>query len=138
MDGQHHRGVSRDRIDARNELPITRLPGVGAVAESLKTGKAVVKTIGTGAKASYKASVGIRRAGLTFLAETGGAGASEATKVFNYIGTKGAKAVGATAKSGQIVGKILQGSINLWSHSSSRWLPAPTRPTRRPASPAPP
>ncbi|MEV8324402.1 hypothetical protein [Kitasatospora sp. NPDC056731] len=92
---------------------LAALPGVGAVAKSLKAGKAIVKTIGTGAKASYKASVGVRRAGLTFLAETGGSGASDATKVFNYLGTKGAKVVGATEKSGKIAGKVLQGSVNL-------------------------
>ncbi|MFF1788402.1 hypothetical protein ACFVX9_18320 [Kitasatospora sp. NPDC058243] len=92
---------------------LAALPGVGAVAKSLKAGKAVVKTIGTGAKASYKASVGVRRAGLTFLAETGGSGASDATKVFNYIGTKGAKVVGASEKAGKLAGKVLQGSVNL-------------------------
>ncbi|MGW0283929.1 hypothetical protein ACWDXT_12540 [Streptomyces sp. NPDC003236] len=92
---------------------LAALPGVGAVAKSLKAGRAVVKTIGTGAKASYKASVGVRRAGLTFLAETGGSGASDATKVFNYIGTKGAKVVGATEKAGKLTGKVLQGSVNL-------------------------
>ncbi|MFD4531974.1 hypothetical protein ACFWNL_20170 [Kitasatospora sp. NPDC058397] len=92
---------------------LAALPGVGAVAKSLKAGKAIVKTIGTGAKASYKASVGVRRAGLTFLAETGGSKASDATKVFNYIGTKGAKVVGASEKAGKIAGKVLQGSVNL-------------------------
>ncbi|MFD7587895.1 hypothetical protein ACFV84_21010 [Kitasatospora sp. NPDC059811] len=92
---------------------LAALPGVGAVAKSLKAGKAIVKTIGTGAKASYKASVGVRRAGLTFLAETGGSGASDATKVFNYIGTKGAKVVGASEKAGKLAGKVLQGSVNL-------------------------
>lgn len=92
---------------------LAALPGIGAVAKSLKAGKAVVKTIGTGAKAGYKASVGVRRAGLTFLAETGGTGASDATKVFNYIGTKGAKVLKASEKAGQIAGKVLQGSVNL-------------------------
>ncbi|CAN3983280.1 hypothetical protein [Kitasatospora purpeofusca] len=92
---------------------LAALPGVGAVAKSLKAGKAITKTIGTGAKASYKASVGVRRAGLTFLAETGGSGASDVSKVFNYIGTKGAKVLGASEKAGQIAGKVLQGSVNL-------------------------
>ncbi|MFJ7278515.1 hypothetical protein [Kitasatospora sp. NPDC098663] len=92
---------------------LAALPGVGAVAKSLKAGRAVTKTIGAGAKASYKASVGVRRAGLTFLAETGGSGASDATKVFSYLGTKGAKAVGASEKAGKLTGKVLQGSVNL-------------------------
>ncbi|MFE0686070.1 hypothetical protein ACFW17_35440 [Streptomyces sp. NPDC058961] len=60
-----------------------------------------MQTIGTGAKASYKASVGVRQAGLTFPSETGGAGASDASKVFNYIGTKGAKAVKASENAGK-------------------------------------
>ncbi|MEU6964277.1 hypothetical protein [Streptomyces chrestomyceticus] len=89
------------------------LPGVGAVAKSLKAGKAITKTIGIGAKAGTKASVAVRRAGMTFLAETGGKGASDATKVFNYIGTKGAKIVGVSEKAGKITGKVLQGSVNL-------------------------
>ncbi|MER5563227.1 hypothetical protein ABT071_32010 [Streptomyces sp. NPDC002506] len=92
---------------------LAALPCIGAVAKSFKAGKSVVQTIGTGAKASYKASVGVRRAGLTFPSETGGAGASDASKVFNYIGTKGAKAVKASENAGQIAGKVLQGSINL-------------------------
>ncbi|MGA5822879.1 hypothetical protein ACPC54_34085 [Kitasatospora sp. NPDC094028] len=92
---------------------LAALPGVGAVAKGLKAGRAITKTIGVGAKASYKASVGVRRAGLTFLAETGGSGASDATKVFNYIGTKGAKVVGASEKAGKLTGKVLQGSVNL-------------------------
>ncbi|MFJ8473526.1 hypothetical protein [Kitasatospora sp. NPDC094011] len=92
---------------------LAALPGVGAVAKSLKAGKAITKTIGTGAKASYRASVGVRRAGLTFLAETGGKGASEASSVFNYIGTKGAKIVKATEQTGKIAGKVLQGAVNL-------------------------
>ncbi|MDC2961319.1 hypothetical protein PO587_43535 [Streptomyces gilvifuscus] len=92
---------------------LAALPGVGAVAKSLRSCKAVVKTIGSGAKASYKASVVTRRAGLAFLAETGGVGASDATKVFNYIGTKGAKVVGASERAGKLTGKVLQGSVNL-------------------------
>ncbi|KJS63837.1 hypothetical protein [Streptomyces rubellomurinus] len=92
---------------------LAALPGIGAVSKSLKAGKAITKTIGAGAKAGHKASVGVRRAGLTFLSETGGTGASDASKVFNYIGTKGAKIVGATEKAGQITGKVLQGSVNL-------------------------
>ncbi|MFJ9079400.1 hypothetical protein ACIRO3_29780 [Streptomyces sp. NPDC102278] len=89
------------------------LPGVGAVAKSLKAGKAITKTFGVGAKLGTKASVSVRRAGLTFLAETAGSGASDASKVFNYIGTKGAKVLGASEKAGQITGKVLQGSVNL-------------------------
>ncbi|MFH8692491.1 hypothetical protein ACH4EC_37215 [Streptomyces anulatus] len=89
------------------------LPGVGAVAKSLKAGKAITKSIGTGAKFGTKAAVGVRRAGLTFLAETGGAGASDATKAFNYLGARGAKAISASEKAGKLTGKVLQGSVNL-------------------------
>ncbi|MFJ3222948.1 hypothetical protein ACIPJS_06235 [Streptomyces sp. NPDC086783] len=92
---------------------LAALPGVGAVATSLKSGRAVLKTIGTGARASYRAGVVTRRAGLAFLAETGGSGAADATKVFNYIGTKGAKIVGASERAGKVTGKVLQGSVNL-------------------------
>lgn len=92
---------------------LAALPGIGAVAKSMKAGKAVTKTFGIGAKAATKTRVAVRRAGLTFLAETGGVEASNATKVFDYIGTKGAKALGATEKAGKLTSKVLQGSVNL-------------------------
>ncbi|RSO40255.1 hypothetical protein DMH15_15485 [Streptomyces sp. WAC 06725] len=88
------------------------LPGVDAIAKSLKPARPS-KTIGTGAKASYKASVAVRRAGYTFLAEPGGTGASDATKVFKYLGDKGAKALRGSEKAGETAGKVLQGSVNL-------------------------
>ncbi|MFH9570482.1 hypothetical protein [Streptomyces sp. NPDC017230] len=92
---------------------LSALPGIGAVAKSLAVGRAVTKTIGAGANATYKAQVVVRKAGMAFLAETGGSGASEASWLANYIGTKGAAAVGASGKSGQIAGKVLEGSVGL-------------------------
>ncbi|MFB6991309.1 hypothetical protein ACFC0C_26515 [Streptomyces sp. NPDC056178] len=89
------------------------LPALGAVAKSMKAGTAVLKTVGAGSKAAYRARVAVRRAGLTFLAETGGAEASNASKVFDYIGAKGAKIVRLSEQSGKIAGKVLQGSVNL-------------------------
>ncbi|MFG2622174.1 hypothetical protein ACGFXC_31605 [Streptomyces sp. NPDC048507] len=92
---------------------LAALPGVGAVAKGLKAGRTAMKTIGTGAKAVTKASVVSKAAGRSFLATTGGTGASEASAVFNYLGTKGAKAVGASTTAGKLSGKVLQGSVNL-------------------------
>ncbi|MBY8884155.1 hypothetical protein K7472_04750 [Streptomyces sp. PTM05] len=100
---------------------LAALPGVGAVAKSLKAGRAGMKLIGTGAKAMSKAKVFTATAGREFLGVTGGAGkgakaiaeAAEASKVFDYIGTKGAKLVKASAASGKKAGKFLQGSVNL-------------------------
>ncbi|MFJ9615315.1 hypothetical protein [Streptomyces noursei] len=82
------------------------IPGIGATAKGLKAGTASMRAVG-GLKAASRA------AGRTFLAEVAGKGASEASKVFTYIGTRGAKAVGASAHAGKITGKVLQGSINL-------------------------
>ncbi|GLW04738.1 hypothetical protein [Streptomyces lavendulae] len=92
---------------------LAALPGVGAVAKSVKAGQAAMKTIGTGASAVAKAGVVTDSAGRAFLAATGGSAASEASTVFNYIGVRGSKAVRASTKSGQISGKVLQGSVNL-------------------------
>ncbi|GAA2951357.1 hypothetical protein [Streptomyces enissocaesilis] len=92
---------------------LAALPGIGAVAKSLKAGRVAMKTIGMTGGAVSKASVVSKTAGRTFLATTGGSGASEATTVFNYIGTKGARVVGTSTTSGKIAGKVLQGSVNL-------------------------
>ncbi|MFF3153226.1 hypothetical protein [Streptomyces sp. NPDC057910] len=100
---------------------LAALPAVGSVAKSLKAGRAAVKVIGTSAKAATKAKVFTGVAGREFLGLTGGAGkgaaaikdAAEATKVFDYIGRKGAKLVKASESSGKIAGKVLQGSVNL-------------------------
>lgn len=92
---------------------LAALPGIGAVAKSLKAGGAAMKTIGTASGAVSKASVVSKTAGRTFLATTGGSAASDASTVFNYIGTKGAKVVGTSTSSGKIAGKVLQGSVNL-------------------------
>ncbi|MFF0966871.1 hypothetical protein ACFYWA_16905 [Streptomyces sp. NPDC003283] len=100
---------------------LAALPAVGSVAKSLKAGRAAVKVIGTGAKATSKARVFTGVAGREFLGLTGGAGkgaaaiteAAEATKVFKYIGTKGAKLLKLSESSGKFAGKALQGSVNL-------------------------
>ncbi|MFD9357239.1 hypothetical protein [Streptomyces sp. NPDC060031] len=92
---------------------LAALPGVGAVAKSLKAGRAAMKTIGVAGGAVSKASVVSKAAGRSFLATTGGSAASEASTVFNYIGTKGAKVVGTSTASGKIAGKVLQGSVDL-------------------------
>lgn len=82
------------------------IPGIGATAKGLKAGAVSMRAVG-GLK------VASRAAGRTFLAEVAGKGASEASKVFTYIGARGAKAVGASANAGKIAGKVMQGSINL-------------------------
>ncbi|MGW1373535.1 HrpF/NolX family T3SS translocon protein [Streptomyces sp. NPDC002446] len=82
------------------------IPGIGATAKGLKAGATSMRAVG-GLK------VASRAAGRTFLAEVAGRGASEATKVFSYIGTRGAKAVGASTNAGKIAGKVMQGSVNL-------------------------
>ncbi|PAU47867.1 hypothetical protein CK936_16285 [Streptomyces albireticuli] len=92
---------------------LAALPAIGAIAKSIRSGKAVLTHIGAGSKAVFRAQVATRRAGLIFLAETGGTGAADAAKIFDYIGTKGAKAVGASASAGKLTGKVLQGSVNL-------------------------
>ncbi|MEU6058873.1 hypothetical protein [Streptomyces sp. NPDC047097] len=82
------------------------IPGISAVAKGLKAGTTAMRTA-TGLK------VAARSAGRTFLTEIAGQGASEATKVFGYLGQRGAKLVGATAAKGKIAGKVMQGSVNL-------------------------
>ncbi|MFD5732322.1 hypothetical protein ACFWIY_05775 [Streptomyces sioyaensis] len=82
------------------------IPGIGATAKGLKAGAVSMRAVG-GLK------VASRAAGRTFLTEVAGKGASEASKVFTYIGTRGAKVVGASTDAGKIAGKVMQGSINL-------------------------
>ncbi|WEB41721.1 hypothetical protein MOV08_22240 [Streptomyces yunnanensis] len=82
------------------------IPGIGAAAKGLKAGTASMRAV-SGLK------VASRAAGRTFLAEVAGKGGSEASKVFTYIGARGAKAVGASANAGKIAGKVMQGSISL-------------------------
>ncbi|MFF7233371.1 hypothetical protein [Streptomyces sioyaensis] len=85
---------------------LSLIPGISAVAKGLRTGTMSMRSVG-GLQAATRA------AGRTFLAEVAGKGASEASKVFTYIGTRGATAVGAGANAGKIAGKAMQGSINL-------------------------
>ncbi|MCK8678445.1 hypothetical protein [Streptomyces lichenis] len=82
------------------------IPGIAAVAKGLKAGTTAMRTA-TGLK------VAARTAGRTFLTEVAGKGASEATKIFGYLGQRGATALGATARQGQIAAKVMQGSVNL-------------------------
>ncbi|WP_267033313.1 hypothetical protein [Streptomyces sp. NBC_00091] len=82
------------------------LPGIGAAAKGLKAGTTSMRAVGS-------LKVASRAAGRTFLAEVAGKGASEASKVFTYVGARGAKALGASTNAGKIAGKVMQGSITL-------------------------
>ncbi|MFI0716661.1 hypothetical protein ACH4SK_40055 [Streptomyces inhibens] len=84
------------------------LPGMKAVAGSVKTGAQSMRAVG-------KATIAVRAGGRAFLAETGGRAASEAAPNFSYLGQKVAGGVGksvseAGAKS---IAKVMQGSANL-------------------------
>ncbi|MYY81548.1 MULTISPECIES: hypothetical protein [unclassified Streptomyces] len=82
------------------------IPGISAVAKGLKAGT-------TSMRAASGLRIAARKAGRAFLTEVAGKGASEATTVFNYLGQRGAKALGTTAKNGTIAAKVMQGSVNL-------------------------
>ncbi|MFH8405301.1 hypothetical protein ACH4FX_11080 [Streptomyces sp. NPDC018019] len=85
---------------------LAALPAVGAVAKSLKAGKVAMRSVG-------KVGVATKSAGRAFLVATGGAGASEASTMFSYVGAKGAKILRKSEIAGKIGGKVLQGSVNL-------------------------
>lgn len=82
------------------------IPGISAVAKGLKAGT-------TSMRAASGLRVAARKAGRAFLTEVAGKGASEATTVFNYLGQRGAKVLGTSAKNGTIAAKVMQGSVNL-------------------------
>ncbi|MEV7418609.1 hypothetical protein [Streptomyces sp. NPDC089919] len=85
---------------------LSLIPGIGAVSKGLKAGRASMKAVGS-------VKVASRAAGRTFVAQVAGKGASDASTVFNYIGTRGAKVVGASADAGKLAGKVVQGSVVL-------------------------
>ncbi|WEB41718.1 hypothetical protein MOV08_22225 [Streptomyces yunnanensis] len=85
---------------------IGALPVVGALGKAARAGNLAMRSVG-------KASVAVRSGGRAFLAATGGATAAEAGAIGKYLGAKGAKFVGATARQGEVAGKVIQGTIDL-------------------------
>ncbi|MCX4546655.1 hypothetical protein [Streptomyces sp. NBC_01565] len=81
------------------------LPVIGAVGKAAKAGKLAMKSVG-------KVSVAIRSGGRAFLSAAGSATA-DAGKISGYLGTKGAKFVGASATKGVLAGRVIQGSASL-------------------------
>ncbi|MEU8917288.1 hypothetical protein [Streptomyces nigrescens] len=84
------------------------LPVVGALGKAARAGYLSMRSVG-------KASVAVRSGGRAFLAATGGAAAAEAGAIAGYLGTRGAKFIGATASQGKVAGKVIQGTIDLAS-----------------------
>ncbi|MBC2875611.1 MULTISPECIES: hypothetical protein [Streptomyces] len=80
------------------------VPAFGAVAKGLRTGAVSMRSVG-------KVGVAVRSGGRAFLAATGGAAAAEAGAISRYLGAKGARIVGATAKQGVVAGKVIEGSV---------------------------
>ncbi|MEK2478967.1 hypothetical protein [Streptomyces noursei] len=81
------------------------LPVVGALGKAARAGNLTMRSVG-------RASVAVRSGGRAFLAATGAA-AAEAGAIANYLGTAGAKFIGASATQGKVVGKVIQGTIDL-------------------------
>ncbi|MFI5705887.1 hypothetical protein ACIA78_38345 [Streptomyces xanthochromogenes] len=82
------------------------LPVVGALGKAAKAGKLAMRSVG-------KVGVAARASGRAFLAATGGAKAAKAGRLSTYVGSRGAEAIGATAKQGKIAAKVIQGSVEL-------------------------
>ncbi|MYT27542.1 MULTISPECIES: hypothetical protein [unclassified Streptomyces] len=82
------------------------LPVVGALGEAARAGKLAMRSVG-------KVSVAVRSGGRAFLAATGGAAAAEVGPIGKYLGTKGAKFIGASAKQGEVAGKVIQGTVDM-------------------------
>ncbi|WP_018680715.1 hypothetical protein [Actinokineospora enzanensis] len=81
------------------------IPFVGAVGKAAKAGKAAMKSVG-------KVSVATKSAGRAFLAASVKS-SGDVGKIANYLGTRGAKLVGASAKNGKIAAKVLKGAVDL-------------------------
>ncbi|MFI9311081.1 hypothetical protein [Streptomyces triculaminicus] len=82
------------------------LPVVGALGKAARAGKLSMRSVG-------KASVALRSSGRAFLAATGGAAAAEAGTIAHYLGTKSATFINASARQGQVAGKVIQGTVDL-------------------------
>ncbi|CAM5321913.1 hypothetical protein [Streptomyces abikoensis] len=82
------------------------LPVVGAFGKAARAGKLAMRSVG-------KASVAVRSGGRAFLAATGGASAADAGLIADYLGTAGAKLVGASARQGKVAGKVIEGTVAL-------------------------
>ncbi|MEU1075960.1 MULTISPECIES: hypothetical protein [unclassified Streptomyces] len=82
------------------------VPAFGALAKGLRTGAVSMRSVG-------KVGVAVRSGGRAFLAATGGAAAAEAGAISRYLGAKGARIVGATAKQGVVAGKVIEGSVSM-------------------------
>ncbi|MGW1373532.1 hypothetical protein ACWD6P_04535 [Streptomyces sp. NPDC002446] len=82
------------------------LPVVGALGKAARAGNLAMRSVG-------RAGVAVRSGGRAFLAATSGAAAAEAGAIANYLGTSGAKFVGASARQGKVIGKVIQGTVDL-------------------------
>ncbi|WP_171163696.1 hypothetical protein [Streptomyces sp. I05A-00742] len=82
------------------------LPVVGALGKAARAGNLAMRSVG-------RAGVAVRSGGRAFLAATGGAAAAEAGAIANYLGATGAKVVRASATQGRLVGKVIQGTVDL-------------------------
>ncbi|MGD3105489.1 hypothetical protein [Streptomyces sp. YGL11-2] len=82
------------------------LPVVGALGKAARAGNLAMRSVG-------KASVAVRSGGRAFLAATSGAAAAEAGTIANYLGTKSATFIRASASQGKVASKVIQGTVDL-------------------------
>ncbi len=85
------------------------VPGINAIARGAKAAKAAGSLVSVG-----KVSLTVKAGSRAFLTTVAGAEASEATKLFTYLGKQvAAKAPQVLAKQGVNIGKIMQAGTNL-------------------------
>ncbi|MEU8781349.1 hypothetical protein [Streptomyces sp. NPDC048637] len=85
---------------------LAAIPAVGAVAKGAKGAWAA-------ARMNKVANVIFSESGRAFVGAIAGKGASNAARIFDHVGKKGAALVEGTVSQGQLAGKVLQGSVSL-------------------------
>ncbi|MGW5383994.1 hypothetical protein [Nocardia sp. NPDC003963] len=85
---------------------IGAIPGIGALSKAVKAGTMAMRAGGT-------MRVALRHSGQAFRTAVAGASAAEAGMLSNYLGSKGAAVVGASAERGIVAGKVIQGAFDL-------------------------
>ncbi|MGW2364646.1 hypothetical protein ACWCZ5_03550 [Streptomyces sp. NPDC001667] len=110
--GLHAKAVSlKEKVDAADGITLatdalSALPVVGAVSKGAKGAWAA-------ARMNKVANVIVSNSGRAFIGAIASKSASDANRVFDYLGKKGAQAVTGTATQSKIPGKVLQGAVAL-------------------------
>ncbi|MHC0430935.1 hypothetical protein ACX6XY_12195 [Streptomyces sp. O3] len=110
--GLHAKAISlKDKVETADGITIaadviSAIPFVGTVSKGAKGAWAA-------ARMNKVANVVVSNSGRAFVGAIASKSASDASRVFDYLGKKGAKAVTGTATQSKIPGKVLEGAFAL-------------------------